>query len=122
MEQEQSLVKKWLDALRSGKYKQGLGRLRNVYNEFCCLGVLCDIVDNSQWQAPKPGMPYYSYSPEGSTAIPPLAIRKLLGMLSSQPINNVVNYSYFMWLNDLGQNFTEIAKEIEKKAKVYYAT
>lgn len=37
------LVKKWVEALRSGKYKQGRSALRNRDNEFCCLGVLCDI-------------------------------------------------------------------------------
>lgn len=33
---------KWIDALRSGKYKQGQFLLRNM-NKYCCLGVLCDI-------------------------------------------------------------------------------
>lgn len=34
--------RKWLDALRSGEYKQGRGTLRSD-NNFCCLGVACDI-------------------------------------------------------------------------------
>lgn len=42
-----SLKRKWLTALRSGKYKQGEGYLRqkNYHNkiEYCCLGVLCDV-------------------------------------------------------------------------------
>lgn len=37
------LVKQWVEALRSGKYKQGRKALKNRDNEFCCLGVLCDI-------------------------------------------------------------------------------
>ena len=37
------LVRQWVEALRSGKYKQGRSALRNIDNEFCCLGVLCDI-------------------------------------------------------------------------------
>lgn len=36
--------KKWVSALKSGKYKQGSGYLRNVNDEFCCLGVACDLV------------------------------------------------------------------------------
>lgn len=36
------IKKKWLTALRSGKYKQGKEAL-NADNKFCCLGVLCDI-------------------------------------------------------------------------------
>lgn len=32
----------WVNALRSGKYKQVQGSLCK-YNSFCCLGVLCEI-------------------------------------------------------------------------------
>lgn len=38
----QEIKAKWLDALRSGEYKQGDSRLR-VGDTFCCLGVLCDL-------------------------------------------------------------------------------
>ncbi len=34
---------KWVAALRSGEYKQGLGQLRSKENNFCCLGVLCNL-------------------------------------------------------------------------------
>lgn len=37
---------KWLAALRSGQFKQGRGRLARVTpegEEFCCLGVLCEL-------------------------------------------------------------------------------
>ena len=33
----------WLDALRSGKYKQGHGALRRG-DAFCCLGVMADLL------------------------------------------------------------------------------
>ena len=32
----------WVNALRSGEYQQGAGKLRNS-DGFCCLGVLCDL-------------------------------------------------------------------------------
>lgn len=37
--------KKWVDALRSGEYKQGHGQLRGgaQQGKYCCLGVLCDV-------------------------------------------------------------------------------
>lgn len=43
----EQVKKMWLDALRSGRYKQGQNVL-HAYNSvgderFCCLGVLCDI-------------------------------------------------------------------------------
>lgn len=36
-------TEKWLEALRSGKYKQGTGGLKNVGNEYCCLGVYAEL-------------------------------------------------------------------------------
>lgn len=32
----------WIEALESGKYKQGYGQLEKD-NQFCCLGVLCQV-------------------------------------------------------------------------------
>ena len=40
--QQMENVKQWVQALRSGEYHQGHGRLKNA-DEYCCLGVLCDI-------------------------------------------------------------------------------
>ena len=37
------IKKLWVDALRSGDYIQGRGGLRGECNDFCCLGVLCDL-------------------------------------------------------------------------------
>lgn len=41
--------KKWVEALRSGKYEQGKGQLRQD-NKFCCLGVACDILETVKWE------------------------------------------------------------------------
>lgn len=43
---KKDIKKQWVEALRSGKYKQGTGRLcdtRGKKLKFCCLGVLFDI-------------------------------------------------------------------------------
>lgn len=47
----------WVDALRSGKFPQGVGRLRygNPKNpkrqKWCCLGVLCKVLEpNTYWK------------------------------------------------------------------------
>jgi hypothetical protein len=37
------IKQQWLDALRSGDYKQGQGSLRPTPDTYCCLGVLCDL-------------------------------------------------------------------------------
>lgn len=41
---------KWVNALRSGKYDQGKGRLKDDENKFCCLGVLCDVINPGSWK------------------------------------------------------------------------
>ena len=33
---------RWIEALKSGKYKQGYGQLR-AKNKYCCLGVACEV-------------------------------------------------------------------------------
>jgi len=46
---KQAVMKRWVDALRSKKYKQTREQLRELdakgkpTNGFCCLGVLCDL-------------------------------------------------------------------------------
>lgn len=49
----QDVKERWVAALRSGKYKQGNGMLR-IDGAFCCLGVLCDVVNPSGWGAELP--------------------------------------------------------------------
>lgn len=38
----ESVKKKWVEALRSGEYQKGRDQLK-YDNKFCCLGVLCDL-------------------------------------------------------------------------------
>jgi hypothetical protein len=54
METEQTvdtdLVVRWIEALESGDYAQGCNVLRTSSDKMCCLGVLLDIVDPTQWR------------------------------------------------------------------------
>lgn len=45
----QELKDRWVTALLSDKYTQGRGRLQTNDNKFCCLGVLCDILQPEGW-------------------------------------------------------------------------
>ena len=47
------LKTRWLEALRSGKYPQGRMCLRSKDNHYCCLGVLADLIDPTQWSKPE---------------------------------------------------------------------
>lgn len=41
---DKELKAKWVAALRSGEYVQGHGRLRDVNDHYCCIGVLCKLM------------------------------------------------------------------------------
>lgn len=43
MKMDPDLKKRWVEALRSGKYQQGEGQLQLGYT-YCCLGVLADVM------------------------------------------------------------------------------
>ena len=45
----QDVKQQWIEALRGGEYKQGRGVLRSKEDEYCCLGVLCDLM-GVRWQ------------------------------------------------------------------------
>lgn len=45
---------KWVEALRSGEYQQGKDALRSEdkfgKDQYCCLGVLCEVVGGGEWE------------------------------------------------------------------------
>lgn len=49
MKMNPEIKRRWITALRSGKYPQGKGALHTVFPDsetFCCLGVLCELALN----------------------------------------------------------------------------
>lgn len=117
---KKNVMKKWVAALRSGKYKQGTGQLReNKGNTFCCFGVLCDISKIGRWSAPKI-LPYlrqkYNYSYKQNTAVLPKEVMKWANLKTG-------NGGYDAYLpplaikNDNGATFEDIADLIEKHWK-----
>ena len=51
---KKELKERWITALRSGDYVQSQGCLQDKYG-WCCLGVLCNIVDGTKWIEPDEG-------------------------------------------------------------------
>jgi len=73
-----SLKQKWLEALRSGNYEQAIGLLcqyemregQVVPRGYCCLGVLCDVMDPTKWKLDGVRLSsviYNFYSPENAS-------------------------------------------------------
>jgi hypothetical protein len=98
------IAMKWVEALRSGNYKQGQYYIKNN-DKFCCLGVLCDISKQGEW---KEG--HYLNNDEYL----PEEVMEWAGMKSSSGCFNVKSGRNLSKLNDNGMTFEEIADIIEK--------
>jgi hypothetical protein len=121
---KKSVAMKWVKALRSGKYMQGIGQLRTRNDRFCCLGVLCDISRRSKWEQPDEiGLIYY----DGSNSVIPECVKKWAGIASSAGTYKAVSgrdrcladYNDGSSSDRHGESvsFTEIADWIERNYK-----
>lgn len=103
-------VKKlWVDALRSGEYKQGFGSLKSAEdkNTFCCLGVLCEIaVQQGVIPAPE-GVFYCGIYDE----ILPDEVCEFAGLDTDCP--SIGGHTLTHLNDDEGFNFESIAQLIE---------
>jgi hypothetical protein len=111
---DKAIKEKWLEALRSGKYKQTRGALRRPAKNnsdwpggYCCLGVLCKVV------APKVKWQNFgnSFRFIDDTAVPPRQVMSKLNLTEKE--------EHFYWelpsKNDGGMSFNEIADLIERR-------
>ena len=58
-------------ALRSGEYKQGAGKLFNLSNNsYCCLGVLCDVIEKNGLSAEHPHLQWAGGNAETDELLP----------------------------------------------------
>jgi len=98
------LKDKWVKALTSGKYKQGRNLLRDGEDRYCCLGVLCDLVNPTAWtweEDPK------VYSHFQTTEFPSDLIR-------SVELNEGVAADLTLLNDTHGKTFYEIAEYIQE--------
>lgn len=100
------IKKAWLEALRSGKYVQGHQALRTADSRYCCLGVLCDVVNPNDWHSSGPFA--WTYGVEGDIGVTPKALRTDV-QLDADAENKLIN------MNDVdGADFEHIAQYIEQ--------
>lgn len=107
------LLRKWSRALRSGKYKQGKGQLRDGDN-FCCLGVLCDVSGVGKWE---------DGAYEGNTCVESIAVDKKIGAIAYRiPLYVLGGPNDFTGLNDtLKYTFADIADVVDDFVAAYVA-
>lgn len=96
-------ARKWVKALRSGKYKQGKECLRNG-ERFCCLGVACELAKDS-------GVIKKYF---GTDQFMPEKVREWLGLISDSG-ECACGTESLATANDNGITFFEIADLIESE-------
>ena len=122
----QQIREDWIAALRSGDYKRGEGLLRTADDEFCCLGVLCDIVNNTElsealnasrdWELIDDDRPRYRYvfGRSNSTAFLTAGVIRLAGLKGGD------FHASLSRMNDHGSSFESIADELENHPEKYF--
>ena len=95
----------WLRELRSGENRQCVWRLHNKSGAFCCLGVLCDIVYDGDWEWCEDGN---SWCVEGKRGLPPVSVLNQASLYEDK-------VEKLAGMNDQGATFDEIADYIERE-------
>ena len=94
--------REWVKALRSGEFEQTQGVLHKTdTNEFCCLGVACNMEDDAKWEI---SMDDGIMSWKGNPYMPPTELRIKYGISAVGALAD---------LNDENWNFSSIADAIE---------
>jgi hypothetical protein len=129
------IAKKWVKALRSGKYKQGKSFLKQFNSKgqpkHCCLGVLCELYNDTMKKNNKKTISvkcrdddldygYVTFANKDDSL--PAVVRKWAGIK-----NKLGTFSYterifkhtecLADLNDTGKKFSTIADIIEKNVE-----
>jgi len=111
------IKKLWLEALRSGEYKQAQGLLTDGEG-FCCLGVLCDIhskvTGDGDWHDYVDSPTTYIAGLYESSDVLPAEVAEWAGLgITSPHVRHGANSVAIAELNDLGYEFSKLADIIE---------
>jgi len=115
------VMKKWVKALLSGKYKQGQGLLKQTDHKnviiHCCLGVLCELYNEDMKEKKKKkltekvdgfGVIRFNKQPEHL----PNIVKNWADLNDS--VGSIGAFDSLVTINDDGKTFKTIAKIIEK--------
>lgn len=116
---KEQVKKKWVKALRSGKFSQTQGTLKDE-SGYCCLGVLCELaVQEGVIKAGRADATgYYTYGRNSQDLLPP-TVQRWAGIKSENPDvkfiddGESINVSLSA-VNDNGVEFDKIADLIEE--------
>lgn len=114
----------WVAALRSGEYRKGTGALRDSDDNFCCLGVLCDLAAKAgvgEWSGSGPvRLGAIRFKGQGDLEWErdtlPLSVQAWSGLGRSNPVATIETGEGvpLAELNDNGAQFARLADLIEE--------
>lgn len=105
---DKGIKEKWVKALRSGRYKQ-IREYLKTDEGYCCLGVLCNIINRRKWKETIFGECGYQDGATLETYELPIDVRKQ-AKLHPNTVSKLIE------MNDgEGKSFNQIADYIEKK-------
>ena len=116
--------KLWLDALRSGEYKQGQDELHITHvgkNYFCCLGVAAKIFadDTTDIRTTKNMIYSLIYSYDGCGCSAPEYVVEALGLVDDTGRSLSGANESLSFLNDTCCSFEQIADHFEQNLEDY---
>jgi hypothetical protein len=100
---DKAVKERWIAALESGKYRKARNKLRNG-NQFCCLGVLCDI-NGVKWEQDDA---IGKNSAIRMSGLPPVSISRVAGLAITEEKHLAV-------LNDGNPGWSEVIQYIKDK-------
>jgi len=108
-----------VEALRSGRYRQGCKALRPEDNTYCCLGVACDVLTPENWNLKND-----FWLSDGADSMLPWNVQRALGWATDHGRLDFVGRDgtelSLLDLNDDGFTFDEIADVIEAGLVKHY--
>lgn len=122
---KKDIAQKWVEALRSGKYRQGAGVLRQESAKgdlFCCLGVLCELAVQEGAILRAKSFENGDYAYDGSRWNLPESVKAWANMKSSEgfcpglekDLSLLPPNGSLADANDRGVDFDALADVIEK--------
>ena len=111
-----AIAKRWVKALKSGKYKQGKQYLRKG-DKYCCLGVLCDLylIDNDKKWEPEPLYDRGYMCEEGYGNLPP-EVMEWAGLPDATSVSDQV----VMHHREEGDTYDEVITLVEANDREGY--
>lgn len=109
------IKKLWVEALRSGEYKQGKYKLRSIDDKFCVLGVLCNLHAQKHPEIAAQENKKHKYM--GHDADLPSAVADWAGLgdVGGGKVTIGKRKRELWYFNDNGVSFAKLADAIEKQ-------